>query len=363
VPASASSQSSQQVVSASTHRSQALADKRVTVSASSQSSQQADSVSIQSLPVSASSQSLQQAEHVSSQSSPPSALAWIRGILALDGNMNVGCRLLIILLSLLLSLIQYHMGFHAGMRASESEPRDPQSEPQRGGHVSEPCETQSSVSEPCEPAEREQTRREWAQRWDAREQQHRKRWEVHVQRWDAREQQHQDLVRRLLRALSLVRPYVPVAIWNTKRSDFDSQREQPSEPQRGGRSVEVFPPVALVLPGALPTVAVALSERVTAPVAVATAEEPAAAQLPLQDVRVRPSHVPRYYVQDWSTGEWLPWRLLQQRLAARRELQRPRGTRMRGCRGGRCSRSRRTDAHCMGVMRSARGLEERQPQC
>ena len=60
VPVSASSQSSQQAVSASTYRSQALADQRATVSASSQSSQQV---------VSASSQSLQQAASASIQSS------------------------------------------------------------------------------------------------------------------------------------------------------------------------------------------------------------------------------------------------------------------------------------------------------
>jgi hypothetical protein len=78
VPVSASSQSPQQAVSASTHRSQALADKRVTVSASSQSSQQAGQVSSQSsqaladkrVTVSTSSQSSQQADQVSSQSSP-----------------------------------------------------------------------------------------------------------------------------------------------------------------------------------------------------------------------------------------------------------------------------------------------------
>jgi hypothetical protein len=248
---------------------------------------------------------------------------------------------------------------------------------------------------------------------------------VHVQRWNAREQQHQDLARRLLRALSLVRPYVPVAIWNTTRSDFDSQREQPSEPQRGGqvsesgepqsepqsepqrgghvsepcesqshvsepcgtaereyrepgelqcepqrggRSVEP-PAVALaVVPGALPAAAAAgLSERATAAAVVASAEEPAAVQLP-----VRPSHVPRYYVQDWSTGEWMPWRLLQQRLDARRELQRaqqrPRGTRVRGCRAGRRGRSRRagarSDANCFGgSCESALSSEEQEAEC
>ena len=225
-----------------------------------------------------------------------------------------------------------------------------------------------------------------------------------MQRWHAREQQHQDSVRRLLKALSLVKPYVPVAFWKTKhpelaagRSDFDSQREQLSEPQRGGqvsesgepqsepqrgghvsepsesqsetqrggRSVEP-PAVALaVLPRArLAAAAAGLSERATASAAVATSEEPAAVQLP-----VRPSHVPRYYVQDWSTGEWMPWRLLQQRLAARRELQRgqeqrPRGTRVRGCRAGRRGRSRRTDANCFGVScKSALSSEEREAEC
>jgi hypothetical protein len=230
---------------------------------------------------------------------------------------------------------------------------------------------------------------------------------VHVQRWHAREQQHQDLARRLLRALSLVKPYVPVASWNTMSSDFgrwgqvsesgepqsevsesgepqsEPQREpqrgghvsepcesqshvsEPCEPQRGGRSVEP-PVVALaVLPGALPAAAAAgLSERATASAAVATAEEPAAGQLP-----VRPSPVPRHYVQDWSTGEWMPWRLLQQRLAARRELQggreqRPRGTRVRGCRAGRRGRSRRSDANCVGVScEYALSSEEREAEC
>ena len=86
-------------------------------------------------------------------------------------------------------------------------------------------------------------------------------------------------------------------------------------------------------------------------------------------VPVRPSHVPRYYVQDWSTGEWMPWRLLQQRLAARRELQggreqRPRGTRVRGCRAGRRGRSRRSDANCVGVScEYALSSEEREAEC
>ena len=262
---------------------------------------------------------------------------------------------------------------------------------------------------------REIERREWrAQRWKAREQQHqerwvareqryRRRWEVHVQRWDAREQQ---LAFRES-ALRLVFPHIGWSptlrqqlgeLVRDTRSGVDSQREQPSEPQRGehvsepgepqsepqrgghvsepgesqshvsetcgtaerehrepgelqsepqrgGRSVEA-PAVALaVLPGALPAAA-------------------AAVQLP-----VRPSHVPRYYVQDWSTGEWMPWRLLQQRLAARRELQggreqRPRGTRVRGCRAGRRGRSRRSDAKCVGVScEYALSSEEREAEC
>ena len=178
-----------------------------------------------------------------------------------------------------------------GQVSESGEPQsEPQSEPQRGGHVSEPCESQSHVSEPCEP-------------------------------------------------------------------------------QRGGHSVKP-PAVALaVLPGArVAAAAVGLSERARASAAVATAEEPAAGQLP-----VRPSHVPRYYVQDWSTGEWMPWRLLQQRLAARRELQggreqRPRGTHVRGCRAGRrgrsCRAGARSDANCVGVScEYALSSEEREAEC
>jgi hypothetical protein len=209
----------------------------------------------------------------------------------------------------------------------ECEAREPQSEPQRGGRVSEPCEPQS---EPQSETQRE----------------------GHVS--ESREPQSETQ-----RGGRVSEPREPQS--ESQRGGHVSESCEPqSEPQRGGCSVEQSQPPAVLL-GVLPG---AVSERATAPAAVATAEEPAAAQLP-----VRPSHVPRHYVQDWSTWEWLPWRLLQQRLAERRELQRaqeqrPRGTRVRGCRAGRRGRSRRTDANCFGARReSALSSEEQEAEC
>ena len=99
----------------------------------------------------------------------------------------------------------------------------------------------------------------------------------------------------------------------------------------------------------------------------AAAEEPKAAA----EQQTAEPFVPHYFVQEWSTGQWMAPRLLRMRLQQRREQQRSHG-RARGCRGGRRGRNQAVSASasskCSQQAGSASSLEstsreERQAEC
>ena len=162
--------------------------------------------------------------------------------------------------------------------------------------------------------------------------------------WEAREQQHQNLIARLVGALRVATPYVTVHMRHVPISKRDreqsvpEQGDQPSEPQRGGTRVEQVQSVAAVLP--VPA-AVQSQQQVAAPT---EPPEPPIVVHVQQDQRPRhvqqdqrPSTIPHYFVQQWSTRQWMSPKVLQMRLRQQRERQ---GTqkRARGCRGGRRGR-------------------------
>jgi hypothetical protein len=224
----------------------------------------------------------------------------------------------------------------------QSKPSEPQTEPQRGGFERETHEKAMLAMR-----------------------------EKYKKGWEAREQQHQDLIAQFQGALRSAKPYVPVHVRHVPISTRDreqsvpEQGDQPSEPQRGGTRVEQVQSVAAVLP--VPA-AVQLQQQVAAPAEppeppivghvqqdqqprrVQQDQCPRHVQQDQQPRRVqqdqrprhvqqdqRPSTVPHYFVQQWSTGQWMSPKVLQMRLRQQRERQ---GTqkRARGCRGGRRGR-------------------------
>ena len=247
------------------------------------------------------------------------------------------------------------------MHAGKSKPGEPQSkpsesqtEPQRGGFEREAYERNMLTM-----------REKYKKGWEAREQLHqdqiaqlksalsleRERHEEamlamsekYQKGWEAREQQHQDLIAGFQGALRFVRPYVPVHMRHVPISTRDreqsvpEQGDQPSEPQRGGTRVEQVQSVAAVLP-------VPAAVQPPEPPIVVHVQQDQHPRRGQQDQRPRhvqqdqrPSTVPHYFVQQWSTGQWMSPRVLQMRLRQQRERQ---GTqkRARGCRGGRRGR-------------------------
>ena len=106
------------------------------------------------------------------------------------------------------------------------------------------------------------------------------------------------------------------------------QGDQPSEPQRGGTRVEQVQSVAAVLP-------VPAAVQPPEPPIVVHVQQDQHPRRVQQDQR--PSTIPHYFVQQWSTRQWMSPKVLQMRLRQQRERQ---GTqrRARGCRGGRRGR-------------------------
>ena len=279
--------------------------------------------------------------------------------------------MLTLFFTLLLCCMAFYRGYEAGMHAGKSKPDEPQSkpsepqtEPQQGGFEREAYERDMLAM-----------KEKYEKHWDAREQQHQDQIalfksalslekethekamlamrEKYKKGWEAREQQHQDLIAQFQGALRSAKPYVPVHVRHVPISTRDreqsvpEQGDQPSEPQRGGTRVEQVQSVAAVLP--VPA-AVQSQQQVAAPaeppeppivVHVQQDQHPRRVQ---QDQRPRhvqqdqrPSTIPHYFVQQWSTGQWMSPKVLQMRLRQQRERQ---GTqkRARGCRGGRRGR-------------------------